>query len=141
MDKCKGCKHWEPLFSGKAWGVYSFLDLPENVKSYVQSKLLEQFERDGYFDPDSLYACQVDDFEASKLYMSLFKKNSHVYTDVGVLKTPDWLLWGKCLLTENTNENEPISEKIKLALVTDRSNLPSHLKCHAEFGCVSWEKR
>lgn len=127
-QRCRTCEHWRPLFSGEAWGVRSFVDAPEGDRERILAWMRERFAKAGcvaaYWDEDDAPPAPLP--ESSDSCTSGFLSS--------VPGTPDWPLWGECVLTE-LGEDAP-----SLARAIDGSDYMAVLRCHADFGCVQWRE-
>lgn len=124
MDKqCRSCKHWQPLFTGEAWDVRSFVDAPESERTRIE-KLLEI----KYGDP-----AWRDAKEALMPIEHACLQYDH--KDIPGDNT-EWPYWGECALTVY---DDPASETT-LARAAYGSYYYAVLRCRCNFGCVQWEE-
>lgn len=117
---CRRCESWEPLFTGEAWGVRSFVDAPPEVQEAIKARLEAQIEADGWADAYGAlgndYPCSTDGVDHS------------------VPGGSDWPEWGECNRTD-LHGNEP-----SLARAIDGSHYRAVLRCHANFGCIQYQE-
>lgn len=117
--QCRNCLHWKPYWTGKEWGVKSFIDAPEAERQRILLALRDRaeiFSLSGVPGSDAVPG----------------RKNPETLKET---LGENWPEWGECELTELEREGET------LARAMDGSRYMAVLCCHGNFGCVQFKCR
>jgi hypothetical protein len=110
---CRNCQHWTPHWTGEQWGVRSFIEGPEEDRSFILAELLRRETDNSYFDTFDL-----GESEHNPSYYGALGEN--------------WPEWGKCNLTELGNDLPTLAKAI------DGSEYYAVLCTHANFSCIQF---